>query len=253
MAKVLGLGDLSSLDTLKAFVVEAVGTLVLVLIGTGVIAATSTVDAALAKQPALDSARIVAIALGMGLTYMAMVALTAPVSGGHINPAVTVAAIVTGRMGIAKGIAYLVAQLGGAIAGAFILKAVLAEVAEGPGSLGAVSVLHLVLASGGGFALELLLGFVLVLTVLVTIIGPGKDASPFAPVVVGLIVTVGTLVAYPLTGAAMNPARAFASAWAAGLWTDHWVYWAGPILGAIAAVVIYEGVLVGRLFKAGAK
>jgi MIP family channel proteins len=255
MSKVLDVTEVQSTETVKSLVAELVGTLILVLVGTGIITATAAVDAAIAQGPVLDSARMVAIALGMGLTYTVVVALTSGISGGHVNPAVTLAAVVSGRMGLPKGVAYMGAQLVGAILGAFILKALLAEAAEG--TLGAVplsgDVTDLVLAKGAGFAIEILLSFVLVLAMLAAVLGPGRAAPPLAPLVVGLVVTVGTLLAYPLTGAAMNPARALASSWAADLWTNHWWYWLGPAVGAVAAVVVYEGILVGRLLPTQAK
>ncbi len=249
MVAALNVKELGSVETWKAVVAETVGVLVFVLIGTGIITASGALEP-IAHPDALlgiDSARLVVVSLGVGLTYMAMVALTAGISGGHINPAVTFAAVITGRMGIAKGGAYVVAQIGGAISGAFILKALLADGIEG--NLGAVAVNDITMANlGAAFAVELILGFVLVLAMLAFILGPGKSASPLAPVGVGLIFVVGTMLAFALTGAAMNPARALASAWAAGLWGDHWIYWLGPLGGAAIAAVVYEGVLVGRLF-----
>ena len=98
----IAMEDLKSFDTLNASLAEATGVLVLVLVGAGTIAVSGAIDGG-----ALSSARLVAIALSIGLTYMAMVAMTRSVSGGQINPAITVSAVVTGRMGVAKGLLLL--------------------------------------------------------------------------------------------------------------------------------------------------
>ena len=98
---------------------------------------------------------------------------------------------------------------------------------------------------------ELILGFVLVFVMLAAVIGPGASASPVAPIAVGLIVVAGTLLGFALTGAAMNPARALGPALAADLWTDHWIYWVGPLGGAAIAGFIYDGVFTGRLWGKG--
>ena len=238
----VGIGDLRSFDTLSACLAEATGVLVFVLIGAGTIAASGALEG-----EALNSARLVAIALSLGLTYMAMVAMTASVSGGHINPAVTFSAVITGRMGVAKGMLYVAFQLAGAIAGAYVLKAVLTDAAQG--TLGAVAVNDATVANlGAAFVIELILSFVLVYVTLVFIVGRGaSNASSIAPVIVGLIVVVGTLLGHALTGAAMNPARALGPALAADVWGDHWIYWIGPLAGAAMAAFVYEGFYEGRL------
>ncbi len=232
----IAMEDLKSVDTWNACLAETTGVLVVVLIGTGTIAVSGAMEGG-----ALNSARLVAVALSLGLTYMAMVAMTASVSGGHINPAVTFSAVITGRMGVAKGMLYVVFQLAGAIAGAFILLAVLTDAAEG--TLGAVAVNDAAVANlGSAFVIELILTFVLVYVMLVFIVGPGaSNASSIAPVIVGLIVVVGTFLGLALTGAAMNPARALGPALAGDVWGDHWIYWIGPLAGASMAAFVYEG------------
>jgi aquaporin TIP len=245
MDKILGIGDLTSVDTWRGVVAETIGVLVLVLVGTGTIIASGAVEGG-----ALNSARLVAIALGLGFTYMALVALTVGISGGHINPAVTFGAVVTGRMGVAKGVVYVAGQVVGAIIASYVLKVVLTDaVIAIEGSLGAVAWNAIAVDNlGSALIIELILGFVLVFVMLAAVIGPGESASPMGPMAVGLIVVVGTLLGFALTGAAMNPARALGPAVAADLWTDHWIYWAGPLGGAVVAGIIYDGVFTGRLW-----
>jgi aquaporin TIP len=135
----------------------------------------------------------------------------------------------------------VIGQVAGAIVASYILKVVLTDVAIGiEGNLGGVA--------WNPIAIELILGFVLVFVMLAAVIGPGEGASPVAPIAVGLIVVVGTLLAWGLTGAAMNPARALGPALAAEMWTDHWIYWVGPLGGAAIAGIIYDGVFTGRLW-----
>ena len=244
MSSWVGAEELRATDTWKAVLVETIGSLVLVLIGTGTIVASGAVEAG-----ALNSARLVAIALAFGLTYAVVVAATVGVSGGHINPIVTFGAMLGQRIGIAKGAAYIVGQLVGAIVAAFLLEALLAEAVEG--SLGAVAVNSAAMENvAAALVVELILGFVLVLVMFAVIIGPGASAAPTGPASVGLVVVVGTLLAFALTGGAMNPARALGPALAADLWDDHWIYWIGPLVGAAVAVFVYEGILVGRLLPA---
>ncbi|MDP6132256.1 MAG: aquaporin [Dehalococcoidia bacterium] len=255
MDKILGIGDLTSVDTWRGVVAETIGVLVFVLVGTGAIIATGALDV-LSGNVAADatvltgSARLVAIALALGFTYMALVALTVGISGGHINPAVTFGAVVTGRMGVAKGVVYVIGQVAGAIVASYILKVVLTDVAIGiEGNLGGVAWNPIAVDNlGSALVIELILGFVLVFVMLAAVIGPGEGASPVAPIAVGLIVVVGTLLAWGLTGAAMNPARALGPALAAEMWTDHWIYWVGPLGGAAIAGIIYDGVFTGRLW-----
>lgn len=244
VAQVLVTDDLTSVDTWKGVVAETIAVFVLVLVGTGIIVVANAVG----KDPI---ANITAIAVGMGLTYMALVALTAGISGGHINPAVTLAAVVSGRMSVTKGLLYAGGQIGGAVAGSFILSMLLVDKIEG--ELGAVMWNSGVLETlGAAFVVELVLGFVLVFVMLALIVGPGPSNAPaIAPLGPGLIVLVGTLLAWALTGAAMNPARALGPAIAANFWTDHWIYWAGPLAGSVVAVLIYDGVFTGRLSRIG--
>lgn len=265
MNTLVRIDDLKTVDTWKAAVAELIGVLVFVLVGTGAIIASGAVDVLsgtlgpghvppiIPDTPVLqNSARLVVIALSLGLTYMAVVALTVGISGGHINPAVTFGAVISGRLGLAKGVLYVIGQLVGAIVASYILRFVLTEAALGieERTMGAVVWNAIAVDNlGAAFVIEMILGFVLVFVMLVAVVGPGASASPIAPVAAGLIVVVGTMVAWNLTGAAMNPARALGPAVAAEIWTDHWIYWIGPLAGAAIATIIYEGVFTGRLVR----
>lgn len=185
------------------------------------------------------------IALAHGLALMAMVYAVMNVSGAHINPAVTIAMWFTKKINARDGIGYIIAQLiGSAIAGLFLLwifpngKAI---------NFGAPA-----LASGitlfGGILIEAVFTFLLVLTIYGVAVDKRSPPGPIG-LAIGVIVIVALLVAGPLTGAALNPARAFGPALVAGFWRNQIVYWIGPIIGAVIAGLVYNNLLLNREIK----
>ncbi len=181
-------------------------------------------------------------ALAHGLAIALLVAATANISGGHINPAVTFGAWITGKISLTKGLMYVLAQLIGAVIGAFLLAAVIPEGAQG--NLGAHG-LGAGISVGGGLLAEIILTFVLVFVVFATAIDP-KGLGSIAPIAIGLAVLVDHLFGVPVTGAGMNPARSFGPALVAGAWENHWIFWAGPLIGGAIAALIYEFVFLRR-------
>ena len=186
----------------------------------------------------LTASNLVAIALANGMTIAMLVACTARISGGHFNPAVTFSMVLTRKMGAAKGGIYLVAQLSGAILGAFLLKAIIPDAQEG--SLGSHA-LGADISAGAGLAVEMVLTFILVFVIFATAVDP-RGPSHLAPLAIGMAVTVDLFVGVPLTGASMNPARTLGPALVAGEWANNWVYWVGPLGGAAIAALLYENV-----------
>jgi len=180
----------------------------------------------------------VGIALAHGLAIAVLVAATARISGGHINPAVTFAAVITGRMKLGPGIFYVAAQLLGAVVAALILDAVLVEAVAG--DLGAHRLNDTALSgTGAGLIVEIILTFILVFTVFAVAMDPRGPAN-LAPIAIGFAVLIDHFVGVPLTGASMNPARSFGPALVANVWDDHWVYWVGPLVGGGLAGLIYH-------------
>ncbi|MBI2172572.1 MAG: MIP family channel protein [Chloroflexi bacterium] len=235
MAEFIGAGDLSEGDSWRAALAELIATLLFVFIGAGAVVSSGMLGAT-------DSARLVAIALAHGLAIAIMVAATAHISGGHINPAVTVAQVVTRKMGLAKGVMYVAAQLIGAAVGAFLLALVIPDAAEGV--LGSHALGNGVTV-GGGLAIEAVLTFALVFVVYATAVdsrGPGA----IAPLAIGLAVLAIHLIAVPLTGASVNPARSFGPALAANQWADHWIYWVGPLVGGALAGIVYQVLFIKK-------
>lgn len=223
--------------TWRATVAEFIATLLFVFLGAG----TVVVTGGLLKE-GLTSARLVAIALAHGFAIALLVAATAKVSGGHINPAVTFGALLTGRISLPKAIAYVVAQLAGAVVGAILLMAVIPVAAQG--NLGAHG-LGAGVTAGSGLVAEIVLTFALVFVVFAVAMDP-KGLGHLAPAAIGLTVLVDHLFGVPVTGASMNPARSFGPALMAGAWDNHWVFWVGPLVGGGLGALVYEFVFLRR-------
>ncbi|XP_020491133.3 aquaporin-4 isoform X1 [Labrus bergylta] len=218
-------------DFWRAVSGEYLATLIFVLLGLG-----STINWAAGeeKPPPAD---LVLISLCFGLTIATMVQCFGHISGGHINPAVTAAMVVTRKLSLAKGLFYVVAQCLGAITGAGILY--LVTPAAFRGSLG-VTTVNSDLSLGHGLLVELLITFELVFTVFATCDPKRTDLGGSASLSIGVAVAIGHLFAIPYTGASMNPARSFGPAMVTLNFEGHWVYWLGPVLGGILAAGLYE-------------
>lgn len=220
--------------TWRAALAELIGVLLFVFVGAGSVV---TVVGVLGLNPGSDASALVAISLAHGLAIATMVAATAKISGGHINPAVSFAAVITGRMKAGPGVLYIGGQLIGAVIGALLLDLVVVDSVAG--NLGAHGLNGAALeGAGAGLVVEVILTFVLVFTIFAVAMDP-KGMANLAPIAIGLAVLIDHFVGVPLTGASMNPARSFGPALIANEWEDHWVYWIGPLIGGAAAGLIY--------------
>jgi aquaporin-4 len=223
----------------RAWLAEAIATYGLVFFGPlSVILAVSAFGEELTTQSVLF------IALGHGMAIGLMVYAFGHVSGAHINPAVTIPMIITKNIGITDGIGYIISQLIGAVTAAATLWVILPELGAkvnfatqgGPSELINNSV-------SSAFAIEALLTFFLVLVIFMTALH--KKASPgMHGLSIGGMIFLIHLVAVPLTGASVNPARTFGPALISGFWEFHWLYWAAPILGGIIAGVLMNYIYV---------
>lgn len=201
---------------------EALGTYFLVIAGCGAI----MVDA---STGALGH---VGVALTFGLVILVMIATFGHLSGAHFNPAVTLALALTQHIRWREIPAYIGAQLIGATLGAGTLKLLLGDA----GNLGVT------LPAGTAFqafGIEILLTSILVLVILAVATDPRAN-NTIAAIAIGGAVTLDALWGGPISGASMNPARSFGPALISGLWQAHWVYWLGPILGAVLAAGVYR-------------
>jgi MIP family channel proteins len=166
-----------------------------------------------------------------------MISVFAATSGGHINPAVTIAMLVTRRIAPLLGLLYIVAQPVGATLAGLLLRAIFPFAVWQAAELG-TPMLGPGVSFGTGVLLEATLSFFLLLAVFGTAVDP--RALKIGGFGIGLTVAVDILMGGALTGAAMNPARTFGPALAGGFWQNDLVYWIGPIIGAL----IYQYVIL---------
>lgn len=215
--------------TLRAPLAEFVGTFVFMLIGIGAV-----VSATGFGVPA--GANLV-IAFAFGLALATMITVFGSVSGGHFNPAVSLAMWLSGKLELDRLITYVVAQIAGVLAATGLLRIIYTETSWRPSNLG-LTAPGAGVSDGKAILIEGVLTFVLVLVIW----GAAVDgrAGRAAGLVIGLALFVGHLVGIPLTGAAMNPIRALGPEVVTGTWTSWWVYWVGPIAGAVVASLVYR-------------
>lgn len=225
----------------RSWFAESIATFCLVFFGP-----LSVVMAAAAFGTGLTIEGIIMISIGHGAAIGLMVYAFGHVSGAHINPAVTIAMLVTRRIGIKDGIGYIVFQIIGAIIAAFSLKTILPELGAkvNYGTQGGPSAL-LNNSAMSGFAVEVILTFFLVTVIFMTAVHK-KAAMGMHGLTIGGMIFLLHLVGVPLTGASMNPARTLGPAIASGYWDFHWIYWAGPIIGAIIAGLIMNYIFVKK-------
>ena len=223
----LNMSELKSMATWRAAVAEFLAVFILVFIAVG----ATGIAAVFGEESA--SADVLLMGLANGAAITVGIAAFFRISGAHINPAVTIAAVVTGNACAARGAIYIVFQLTGAVTASAFMRIV----SDVP-NLGVHHVNPAHLSIAAGFGVEVVLTFILVLVVFATAVDPRTSRS-FAPFAIGAVVAINSFVALPLTGASMNPARSFGPAFVHFSWAQHWIYWIGPIVGAVAAGVLY--------------
>jgi len=220
-------------DALRHFIAEFVGVFALVFVGSGAIMMARHTNAA---------TPLILAATAHGLILAVMVTATMRISG-HLNPAVTLAFLVTRRIEPLMAAIYICAQILGAIAAAYALKATvpadLFAAMRGGGQSIALDV-----TATQGFVLEMIATFFLAFVVFGTAVDP--TAPKVGGFAIGLTVAADILAIGPLTGGSMNPARSLGPAVASGVFEGQVVYWAGPILGAIVAAVLYDQLFLRR-------
>ena len=214
---------------LKACLAEMIGTFALVFISIGAIHS--------ANHQQMD---LVGIALAYGLAVGAMVSATAAFSGGHLNPAVSFGAYIGGKLEMKQMVRYIGSQLVGAAAAGFVCVLILEQ--------GAVSIatpdLGKDVTTGAAILVETTLTFLLMFAMFGTVMD--ARAPKIGGLAVGMVAAMGVLFGGPLTGAAMNPARVFGPALAGHHWTNHAIYWIGPMLGAALAGGLYGWFLIRK-------
>jgi MIP family channel proteins len=202
-------------------VAEFVGTFTLIFIGGG--------------AGIVSGNDIVAVALANGLAIGIMVSNLGHISGGHFNPAITLGFVATRRIALSLAAVYWAAQLAGAVVAAGILRWLLHK----PAFLAAVPHAGQI-GAGRGLVVEIILTFLLVWAVFATAVDPRGAFKSIAGLAIGLTITIDVFVGGPLTGAAMNPARAFGPELIGNFWGEGWIYWLGPAIGALVAALAYD-------------
>ena len=209
---------------LRRALAEGLAAFALVFAGCGAVVADSVRDGALG---------LTGITAVFGLIVMVMVYATGHLSGAHINPAVTIAFTLTRHFPRRDAVAYVVAQIVGATAGALLL---LAAWSDKPAALGATvpSV-----ATGTALLYEVVLT-ALLMFVIVAVATDTRAVGAAAAIAIGGTVALDVLVGGPISGASLNPARSFGPALVAGEWSDFWIYVVGPLAGAALGAGAYE-------------
>jgi aquaporin TIP len=215
----------------RRLVAEFFGTFMLVFFGAGAVMTTNF--------PKADFG-LLGIAFAYGIATAIGVTATMAMSGGHLNPAVTAGMLAIRRIDAKSAALYILTQLFAAVVAALVLKAILPSGVTKVLALGTPGIAATI-TLGKAIAIEAILTFFLMSAVLGTAVS--AEAPKVAGFGIGLTVFIGVLIGGPLTGAALNPARAFGPAFASGQWISQGVYWVGPILGALVAAFLWEKVL----------
>lgn len=230
---------------------EFSATLMFVFIGTGAVIGTK----ATLGESAIQIPSLTVIALAHGFAIMVLVYAVGEISGGHINPAVTWACLITHKISLLRAVTYIISQLIGAIVGSALLKSIIPP--DFQFGMGCHS-LNPLLTPAQGFGAEVIFTFIFIFVVFATAISPfagkfsplssggGREYGPgkLTPFAVGMTILVLHTVGVPLTGASMNPARSFGPAVVRGLWDNHWIYWLGPLIGSTAAAFIAQAIFL---------
>jgi aquaporin Z len=218
----------------KPFLAEAIGTFGLIFFGAGSIIMDAYTGGGVG---------LVGIAFAHGVVLAVVITATAHISGGHINPAVTIGVWIGRKIEGRMALIYIAAQLLGATVAAAFLAGLYPMGAVDAASLG-TPLLADGVSVGTGIVIEAILTFFLVFTVFGTAVD--SRAPNLGGWAIGLVLVFAILAGGPLTGASLNPARTFGPALVGGYWAGHIVYWVGPILGGIVAAGIYSRLLMPK-------
>ncbi len=211
----------------RKYLAELLGTFLLIFMGAGSVIIGQT----------FGTSDLLGVAVAHGLAIMVGIYAFAHISGAHFNPAVTIAMLATKRIRVMEGISYIISQFLGAALATLALKLIFVDLLVTefgvPSLVGGLSPVS-------GIIIEAILTFVLVLVIFSVAIDQEKTRSNTAGLVIGSVILMDFLVGGPLTGAAMNPARWFGPALISNVWTNWYVYLAGPLTGSLLAAALYQ-------------
>ena len=227
---------------IRKFAVECLGTAILVFLAVG----AATLMFGFKIDGGSVAAGVVATALAFGLTLLALVYLIGPVSGSHVNPAVTIGALLTGRISLAEAAGYWVAQFAGGIIGALALWGTFTSSPQyhrsttglGTDGYNSESLIHI--GVGGAFVFEVVLTAIFVFVVLRVTSATANAAT--AAIAIGLTLTVVHLVGIPITGTSVNPARSLGPALMVGgvALSQVWLFIVAPLVGGVIAAGVHR-------------
>jgi aquaporin Z len=222
--------------------VEFLGTAILVFLAVG----AATLMFGFKLDGGSVAAGVVATALAFGLTLLTLVYLIGPISGSHVNPAVTIGALLTGRIPLAEAAGYWIAQFAGGIAGALALWGTFSTsplyhrttTGLGTDGYGSQSMIHI--GVGGAFIFETVLTAIFVFVVLRVTSATANAAT--AAIAIGLTLTVVHLVGIPITGTSVNPARSLGPALVVGgtALSQVWLFFVAPLVGGVLAAGLHR-------------
>jgi len=218
--------------TSQKLVAEFLGTFALVFFGAGAVCTERFLQG--------NGSGPLGAALASGFAIAVMSVAFSHISGAHFNPAVTIGFWITKRMSTMEVLGYWLAQMLGGIIAAFCLKAIFPREDAWQPVLGGTPDLVRDFTRLPAMGLEALITFFLVLVYFATTSEENIDSRSLSSFAVGLVYTIGILIAAPFTGAALNPARAFGPALASTHWSNQGVYWVGPLAGGFLAGLIYD-------------
>ncbi|KAG5313852.1 AQP protein, partial [Acromyrmex insinuator] len=221
-------------NTMTMLAAEIIGTAMLLYIG-----CMGSVGSMGFAPPALQTA----LAFGLSVNFIIMT--IGHISGAHLNPAITIGAVILGLKSIPTGMVYILGQLIGAIVGYGILKWITPVELFNDGKSNSteslcVTVVYPGLSSVQGLLIEIFCTCFLICAACATWDPRCSHLTDSVALKFGFSVTLLSFTAGPYTGCGMNPVRSFAPALWNGNWKDHWIYWVGPILGALLGTFAYQ-------------
>lgn len=202
---------------------ELVGTFVLVVVATGVVVGNAAAEGSITH---------VGVAIATGLVVTAMIYTLGHLTGAHFNPAVSLAFAVGRHFPLRDLIPYWLAQFAGAVLASLLVRFLWGDVANLGANLPGLS-------DGRALVLEGFLTFVLMF-VITAVATDVRAVGQGAALAIGFTVLLEVMFAGPASGASMNPARSFGPALVSGTWQSQWLYYAGPLVGAVVGVLVYE-------------
>jgi len=225
----------------RKLIAEFIGTAILVFVAVG----TATLSFGFKLFGTSFSAGVVTTALAFGLVLMALVYAIGPISGCHVNPAVSLGFVVAGRMPVMEAVGYWIAQVAGGIAGAYSLWAVFngsplySKNVQGLGADGYGSASKIHLGVGSAFAVEAILTFIFVMVILFATSKVAREAM--AGLAIGVTLVFVHLVGIALTGTGVNPARSIGPALVVGgtALSQLWLFIVAPLVGGFIAAMVY--------------